>query len=215
MHVAESKDEIKLFNGRPSGFRKVYEMAGWRMDWAPKALSPFQYLHELGMLDSRFVAVHAVHATGTDIRLIRKTGASVVHCPRSNRETGVGAMHLKQFLDAGIAVGLGTDSLASSPTVNLWDEMRYAYRLHRNSGVTPADILDLATLSGARAIGLDAIIGTLQTGKHADIIAVPLPLKQSGDLCSDLIRETRSSIMTMVDGQMLMVNKKKFRKFDQ
>jgi cytosine/adenosine deaminase-related metal-dependent hydrolase len=203
MHVAESEDELKLLRGEKTGFQKVYKMAGWDINWAPKAISPFLYLYELGLLSRRFIAVHAVHTTIYDIRLIKKTGASVVHCPRSNKETHVGMMPLKRFLDAGITVGLGTDSLASSPSLSLWDEIRFASRLHERSGVSAAAVLNLATRGGARALGLDAVIGTLAPGKRADIIAVPVPSRNTGNIYSDLIRETKSSIMTMVNGKIL------------
>ena len=112
-------------------------------------------------------------------------------------------MPLKKFLDAGVIVGLGTDSLASSPSLNMWDEMRYAYRIHRRDGVSAEDIFRLATINGAKALGLDKEIGTLEPGKKADIIAVPLPEKNTGDLYSDLLRETKSCIMTMVNGKIL------------
>ncbi len=203
MHVAESNDEIRLFQGKKSGFEKLYKAVGWERDWAPSARSPFEYLNRLGLLNSNFLAVHAVQATDKDIALIKKSKVFVAHCPRSNKETRVGRMPLKKFLDAGITVGLGTDSLASTPSLSMWDEMRYAYRIHRRDGITPRDIFRLATIGGAKALGLDKEIGTIEKGKKADIIAVPLPKKNTGDLYSDLLRETKSCIMTMVNGKIL------------
>jgi cytosine/adenosine deaminase-related metal-dependent hydrolase len=100
-------------------------------------------------------------------------------------------------------VGLGTDSLASVPNLNMWDEMRYARKIHKKDGVTAEDIFKLATIGGAKALGLDKEIGTLEPGKKADLIAVPLPKKDTGDLYSDLLRETKSCIMTMVNGKIL------------
>ena len=112
-------------------------------------------------------------------------------------------MNLKKFLDRGIVVGLGTDSLASSPSLNMWDEMRYALCVHRKYGVTAVEVLQAATIGGARALGLDESVGTLVPGKKADLIAVPLPTGNTGDLYSDLIRETKSGILTMVNGKIL------------
>jgi aminodeoxyfutalosine deaminase len=203
MHVAESKDEIMLLRGIKSEFEKLYGAAGWDRAWAPFVDSPFAYLQGLGLLSPDFLAVHAVQATAEDIHILKRAGAPVVHCPRSNKETGVGRMPLKKFLDAGVIVGLGTDSLASVPTLNMWDEMRYAYRIHRRDGITAEDIFYLATIGGAKALGLDKEIGTIERGKKADIIAVPLPNKNTGDLYSDLLRETKSCIMTMVNGKIL------------
>jgi cytosine/adenosine deaminase-related metal-dependent hydrolase len=203
MHVAESKDEIRLLQRKKSGLEKLYKLAGWDINQAPRADSAFAYLHGLGLLSKQFLAVHAVQVTDKDIALVKKSKTSVAHCPRSNKELGVGRMPLKKFLDSGITVGLGTDSLASSPSLNMWDEMRYAYRIHRKDGVTAQDIFRLATINGAKALGLDNEIGTLVRGKKADIIAVPLPKKNTGDLYSDLLRETKSCIMSIVNGKII------------
>jgi len=203
MHVAESKDEIRLLQRKKSRFEKLYRAVGWDTAWAPSTDSPFEYLLTLGLLSDDFLAVHAVQATDKDISIIKRSRVSVAHCPRSNRETGVGKMPLKKFLDAGVVVGLGTDSLASSPSLNLWDEMRSAYRMHRSDGVTVKDIFTLATKGGAKALGLFDTIGSIEPGKRADIIAVPLPKKDSGDIYSDLLRETKSCIMSVVDGKIL------------
>ncbi len=202
MHVAESKDEIRLLQGEKSGFEKLYRAAGWDPAWAPSADSPFQYLHRLGLLNEHFLAVHVIHVTDKDIRLIKKTRTFVAHCPRSNRETWVGKMSLRKFLDAGIVVGLGTDSLASSPSLNLWDEMRYAYRVHRRDGVSALDIFRLATAGGAKALSREKDIGSIEPGKKADVIAISLPEKSTGDPYSDLLRETESCMMVMVNGKI-------------
>jgi cytosine/adenosine deaminase-related metal-dependent hydrolase len=203
MHVAESKDEMRLLQGKKSGLENLYRFAGWDKTWTPSANSPFEYLDRLGLLGPGFLAVHAVQATDRDIRLLNKSQTPVAHCPRSNKETGVGRMPLKKFLDAGITVGIGTDSLASAPSLNMWDEMRYALRIHRRDGITARDIFRLATIGGAKALGLDKETGSLAAGKRADIIAVPLPKKNTGDLYSDLLRETKSCIINMVDGKIV------------
>jgi cytosine/adenosine deaminase-related metal-dependent hydrolase len=203
MHVAESKDEIRLLQRKKSGLEKLYQFAHWNIDWAPRSTSSFEYLDRIGFLSPDLLAVHAVQVNAKDIDLIKKHRVSIAHCPRSNKELGVGRMPLKKMLDAGITVGLGTDSLASVPTLNMWDEMRYSYKIHKKDGVTAEDIFKIATVGGAKALGLDKEIGTLEAGKKADIIAVPLPKKNTGDLYSDLLRETKSCIMTMVNGKIL------------
>jgi len=203
MHVAETRDELLLFQQKKSGLERLYTAAGWDMILAPKARSSFELLRRIGILNPAFLAVHAVHVDDQDIALIKRSEASIAHCPRSNHEIGVGTMPLRKFLDARISVGLGTDSLASSPTLNLWDEMRYAYQVHRRSGVTLRDIFHMATLGGARALGMDQEIGSLEPGKKADIIALSLPRKNTGDLYSDLLRETNTCIMSMVNGHVV------------
>ncbi len=203
MHVAESKDEIRLLQRKRNGLEKLYKFASWDPVWAPKSLSSFEYLKRIGFLSPDLLAVHAVQVSDSDIILIKKSKTAIAHCPRSNKETGVGRMPLKKFLNAGITVGLGTDSLASASNLNMWDEMRYALQIHRKDGVTAEDVFSLATIGGAKALGFDKEIGTLEPGKKADIIAVPLPQKDMGDLYSDLLRETKSCIMSMVNGKIL------------
>jgi cytosine/adenosine deaminase-related metal-dependent hydrolase len=209
MHIAESKDEIRLLQGRKSGLERLYRLAGWDLGWAPHGDSSVEYLQRICFLSSCLLAVHAVQVTVKDIELLRKYKVSVAHCPRSNRETSVGKMPLKKFLDAQITVGLGTDSLASSPNLNMWDEMRYAHQIHRRSGISAEDIFKLATIGGAKALGLDKVIGTLEPDKKADMIAVPLPGKDTGNLYSDLLRETKSCIMSVVDGKILFQGSRK------
>jgi len=202
MHVAESRDELKLLQGRKSGFEKLYQAAGWDRAWSPSAASPFKYLNNLGMLGPGFLAVHAVHATDGDIKLIKKSGTPVAHCPRSNHETGVGRMPLHKFLKAGITVGLGTDSLASSPSLNLWDEMRYALLCHKADEIDARTLMELATRGGAKALGM-ADVGSLTPGKKADIIAVSLPNRNSGELHYDLLRDTKSCMISLVNGKII------------
>jgi cytosine/adenosine deaminase-related metal-dependent hydrolase len=203
MHVAESKDELLMLQGNKSGLDKLYELARWDLSWAPQGSSSFEYLDNIGLLSPHLLAVHAIHTTKSDIMRIKKHNVSLAHCPRSNMEIRVGKMPLNKYLKAGITVGLGTDSLASAPNLNMWDEMRYAFQLHRQDGITAEDIFKLATISGAKALGLDKEIGTLVPGKKADIIAVPLPKKNTGNIYSDLLRETKSCIMSMVNGKIL------------
>lgn len=208
MHVAESADEIRLLQRKRSGFERLYQAARWDLAWAPAADSPFAYLNNIGLLGPRFLAAHAVHATDEDIGILKKTGTAVAHCPRSNEQTGVGSMPLMKFLNAGIVVGLGTDSLASSPSLSLWDEMRFAHRAHKKSGATARDIFRLGTISGARALGLADSIGTLERSKRADMIALRLPEKRTRDIYADLLRETESCSMTMVNGEILFSDEK-------
>ncbi|MEK6743718.1 MAG: amidohydrolase family protein [Nitrospirota bacterium] len=203
MHVAETREETLLLQRKKNTLELLYAAAGWDLSGAPVARSSFAYLHRLGVLGPSFLAVHAVHVDNADIGIMKRSGSGVAHCPRSNHEIGVGTMQLRKLLDARISVGLGTDSLASVPSLNLWDEMRYAYQVHRRSGVTPQDIFHIATLGGAGALGMGREIGSLEPGKKADLIAISLPRKNTGDLYSDLLRETKTCTMSMVNGHVV------------
>jgi cytosine/adenosine deaminase-related metal-dependent hydrolase len=203
MHVAETREETRLLQRRKSGLEQLYAAAGWDIARAPEGISSFSYLRRIQILNPTFLAVHAVQANDADISLIKRSGAAVAHCPRSNNALNVGKMPLVKFMQAGVPVGLGTDSLASVASLNLWDEMRYALRIHKASGVSPMDLLRMATLGGAQALGMDHEIGSLEPGKRADCIAVPLPDKNTGVLSSDLLRETKTCTMSMVNGRII------------
>jgi 5-methylthioadenosine/S-adenosylhomocysteine deaminase len=203
MHVAETKDETLLLQGKKSGLDRLYAIAGWLREWAPHATSPLEYLDRIGVLGPRLLVVHAVHVNGQDIKLLRASGTAVAHCPRSNYRMRVGTMPLRGLLAAGIRVGLGTDSLASVPSLSLWDEMRFAYKIHQDDDITPLSLLYMATMGGASALGMENDIGSLRPGKKADLVILPLPVRSTGDLYSDLLKDTKSCIMTMVNGKIL------------
>ena len=209
MHVGETIDERRLLRGERGGLDRLFQAAGWQRTWAPRARTSVEYLFRMRVLSRSFLAVHAVHIDTSDIALLKRREASVAHCPRSNHAMQVGTMPLRKLLDAGVTVGIGTDSLASVPTLNLWDEMRFAFKKHSPHGPSPRDILRLATTGGAKALGLEKAIGTLEPGMKADIIAVPMPRRLSGDLAADLLRETKSCIMTMVNGTILQLEQKR------
>lgn len=142
-------------------------------------VTPVKYLSDLGCLKSNTVAAHAVHLTDDDIELFAKSGASIAHCPTSNMKLGCGAARIADLIDAGVNVALGTDGAASGHTLNILGEMRMAGLIAkgftRNPSALPIrTLLRMATVNGARALGLDGNIGSLEKGKDADLIAVDL-----------------------------------------
>jgi 5-methylthioadenosine/S-adenosylhomocysteine deaminase len=141
--------------------------------------SPLARLHELGVTGPQFLAVHGVHLDDEDIALLAAQGCHVVHCPVSNMKLGCGIAPTAALVERGVNVALGTDGAASNNRVDLFSEMRVAALLAKastgNPSVWPAmQTLTAATLAGARALGLDAEIGSLVPGKQADLIAVDL-----------------------------------------
>lgn len=138
---------------------------------------PLERLHRLGLLSPGLIGVHAVHLTADEIALLAAHGCSLAHCPTSNLKLASGIAPVTELLQAGVNVGLGTDGAASNNRLDLFQEMRLAALLAK--GVSGrADVLGahqalhMATLGGARALGLDAKIGSLLPGKAADICAV-------------------------------------------
>jgi 5-methylthioadenosine/S-adenosylhomocysteine deaminase len=141
--------------------------------------SPLARLHELGVTGPQFMAIHGVHLGASDIALLAAQGCHVVHCPVSNMKLGCGIAPVAALVEQGVNVALGTDGAASNNRIDLFGEMRVAALLAKaatgDPSVFPAQqALSAATLSGARALGLDSEIGSLVPGKQADIIAVDL-----------------------------------------
>lgn len=140
---------------------------------------PLQRLAELGLLSPRLICVHATQLLDTEIELLAAHGASVAHCPESNLKLASGMCPVAKLLDAGVNVALGTDGCASNNDLDMFSEMRCAALLAKivaadASALPAAQALELATINAARALGLDAVIGSLETGKYADITAINL-----------------------------------------
>jgi cytosine/adenosine deaminase-related metal-dependent hydrolase len=171
IHLAESEGECRLLAEGDGPMRDLLEeRGGWETDWEAPGLTPVAYLHRLGLLSSRTLAVHCVHLTREDHSLLQSSGATVVTCPRSNQRLGVGVAPVPELLREGIPVALGTDSLASSPELDLFGEIAGLRETH--PGLSPAAVLRVATLNGARGLGLADRLGSIEPGKLAVLVAV-------------------------------------------
>jgi cytosine/adenosine deaminase-related metal-dependent hydrolase len=169
VHVAESQAESELLTG--SGpFAEAWAARGIPLP-RPVGRTPVKWLAEQGVLTDRTLCIHAVRVGPPDVELLADSGAAVAHCPLSNRAHGHGAAPLSSFLDAGIRVGLGTDSEVSVGSLDLLAEARAAGGL---APLTAHDLIALCTLGGARALGLDADTGSLRRGKWADCAVIRL-----------------------------------------
>lgn len=177
IHAAESADEMMLLTKGEGFFTEVYEKFG--VEWHSPLCSPIEYLEKLGVLSARPLLAHCVHISESDIARIASNGAKVAHCPKSNAKFGHGVAPLEAMLDAGISVGLGSDSVASNNVCDLLEESRFAALGARNRPgsqrfISARDALETATLGGAKALGLDHLIGTLEPGKQADMAVISL-----------------------------------------
>ena len=177
-------------------------------------LRPIERLHQLGLLSPNLIAVHMVHLTSEEIGLMGQQGCSVAHCPSSNLKLASGFAPIAALLDQGVNVGLGTDGAASNNRLDMFAEMRLAALLAKaqsnKADALPAyQALQMATLNGARALGLAEITGSLLPGKAADITAVDfsgIELSPCYDPVSHLVyaagREHVSHVW--VNGKMLL-----------
>jgi len=175
-HVAESPEEVKflrdgegplveMLQGTPWAFKGLY--------WIGSGISPVAYAKSVGLLGPDTIAAHL--ATGVleeDVERLVHTDTAVAHCPRSNRLLGCGVSPVPEMLERGVRVGMGTDGLWSSPSMNLFEETLDAVRLH---GFEPAFGLEMATLRSAQVAGIEDDAGSLEPGKWADLAVVELP----------------------------------------
>jgi 5-methylthioadenosine/S-adenosylhomocysteine deaminase len=211
VHAGESADESDLLQRGTGLFTGIYKK--YNVEWKSPLCSSVEYLDRLGVLRARPLLAHCVTVSPGDIGLIAVSGSSIAHCPKSNAKFGHGFAPFEACLDAGINVGLGSDSVASNNVCDLLEESRFAALAARNREgsrrfITAAEMLRTATLGGATALGLDTRIGTLEPGKQADLAVVSLAepaQKPIHDVHTALIFASggRDCIMTMVAGDVI------------
>ena len=220
IHVAESEDESLLLEQGKGPMAEALRSRGIR--WSAPGCSPVQYLDRLQVLAPGTLLVHCVRLRATDLPILEQSGVSVAHCPKSNWKLGHGWMDLKQVFQAGVPLGLGSDSVASNNSMDLFEEMRFSlfnpswFSRGEDSlasggtreGFSAEQALHLATLGGARALGLSGSIGSLETGKQADLIAVNLAGIHTLPVFSPvtaIVHSARASdvTLTMVGGEVL------------
>lgn len=173
IHVAESDAELAFVRDGSGPFAALFRDRGLATDERePSRATPVELLDRLGVLGPGTLAVHCVHLTHADISKLQSRGTHVVTCPRSNARLGVGRAPVPQLLGQGIPVALGTDSLASAPDLDLLAEMAALLREHPK--LAPAGVLRMATLNGAAVLGLDDRLGSIEPGKSARLLVVPL-----------------------------------------
>ncbi len=211
IHAAESADENELLQNGIGFFIDVYKKFG--VEWQSPHCSAIEYLDRLGVLRTKPLLAHCVTVSESDIELIAKSNSAIAHCPKSNAKFGHGYAPFEAFLDTGIAVGLGSDSVASNNVCDILEESRFAALAARNRQgsrrfLSAKEMLETATLGGAKALGLDHVIGTLESGKQADIIAMSLSHSAQhpiNDIHTALVfaSNARDVVMTMVAGQKI------------
>ena len=181
---------------------------------AAQGRTPIERLKQLGMLSPRLVCVHATELSDADIASLAEAGSHIVHCPESNLKLASGFCEVAKLSEAGINVALGTDGCASNNDLDMISEMRTAALLAKgvakDASALPAhQALEMATINGAKALGLDAMIGSLEVGKYADMSAVDLDTLNSTPIynpISQIVYATQASQVSHVwcSGQLLL-----------
>jgi 5-methylthioadenosine/S-adenosylhomocysteine deaminase len=160
IHLSESEDEQKTIRER-------------------YGKTPTEHLRDLGLLRKGVLGAHGIWLSDGDRRILRDAEVGVAHCPQSNMKLASGAAPVRQMLDEGMRLGLGTDGAASNNDLDMFEEMATAAFLAKHTAVDPtaapaSKVLEMATLGGARALGMEDRIGSLEAGKRADIVVVDL-----------------------------------------
>lgn len=199
IHLAETQDELNQAQ-------------------AKYHLRPGEFLESIGFWGPKTVAAHGVWVSDAEIAILKARGVGVSHNPESNMKLASGVAPVTKYLQAGVKLGLGTDGAASNNDLDMFEAMRQAAFLHKLASSDPtavpaATALDMATIGGARALGLDKQIGSLEVGKHADLIVVSMQAARQTpmyDPISHLVYVTRGDdVQTMVvNGQVLMRNRR-------
>jgi 5-methylthioadenosine/S-adenosylhomocysteine deaminase len=176
-HIAESLDEENLIRNGEGAIADYLHSRG--VTWKTPECSPTHYLDLCGTLTPGTLLAHTVHVSDEDIQLLRERNCTIAHCPKSNGKLAAGIAPVTKLLDAGIPVGLGTDSMVSNNTADIFEEMRLAVFFsrvltHDVKSLTAKTALHMATLGGAAALGMESEIGSITRGKRADLCAVRL-----------------------------------------
>jgi len=180
-----------------------------------------EYLDKIGALSKKMLAAHCSWLTKSEVGLLARAGATVAHCPVSNMKLATGGVApLPEMFDAGVVVGLGTDSASSNNTLDMFETMKVCALLHKAYRWDPTvlraqKVLDLSTIDGARALGAAGEIGSVQVGKRADMVLIDgkapnmMPVHGSNTIVSDLVYSASSANVdtTIVDGNILMRNR--------
>ena len=172
MHAAESEAEELFLREGCGPFAEG--LARRSIVWNAPRVSSIQYLKQAGILDTRPLLAHCIRVDEADIETLKSSGAKVAHCPKSNAKLGHGRAPFAKFIEAGIPVGLGSDSVASNNTCDILEEARFATLWSRAGGVRveAEDALRAATIGGAQCFDFE--IGQLKEGFQADLAVVSL-----------------------------------------
>ena len=206
-HLAESEDENEFLRTGGGGWEAFADLLV-----RPLGTTGIRALAGAGLLGNNVLAAHCVMADDEEIALLAEHDVAVAHCPRSNALLGLGIAPVAELLAAGVRVGIGTDSPASTPSFDMFEELRTAVALARlrNGGPTAMSaerVLELATLGSAAALGLDEEVGSLEPGKHADVAVVGLegsPYVPWEDPAAAVVMGGSASrvLLTVVDGEV-------------
>lgn len=195
IHLSESKKEVE----------DSYETHG---------MSPIQYMNEIGLFECSTMAAHCVHIDEKDIAILKEKNVSVLNNPGSNMKLANGFSPVEKLIDAGVNVALGTDGSSSNNNLNMFEEMNYASLVNKATTLEPTAVpafkaLQMATINGAKALGIEDKVGTITPGKKADLIMIDIEKAHfypKYNLISSLVYSAQASdvMNVIIDGNVVM-----------
>jgi cytosine/adenosine deaminase-related metal-dependent hydrolase len=201
IHASEHEGEVELFETGAGPFIDFLTRLGSDFSkWKSPKMTPVAYLEKLGLVTNRTLMIHCNYLRDGDFEIIKNTGASAVYCPRSHFYFYHRYHPFKKLLSEDIRVIFGTDSMVSNWSLDLLEELKFVY--HSYEGVTPAQLIRMATADAAEALGIADKVGKLAPGMEADIIAIRIPPNIDDPLEGVLDQRSRN-IFTMTAGNVL------------
>jgi 5-methylthioadenosine/S-adenosylhomocysteine deaminase len=210
-HIAESRDETQFVRDGEGLFAAAHLKRN--IPVAPRGCGPVAHLDSLGLLGSDMLLVHAIETDASELDRMRATGSFVVHCPRSNAYLGHRVAPVAEMLARGIPVSLGTDSVASNDGIDMFEEMRLACKQQQ---LAFDEVFRMATIEGARALGLDAELGSLEIGKRADFAVVELRVPSAKPVEQMVLSGHSSDVKaTFVGGREVTFDEEEIRRIQE
>lgn len=218
MHIAESSEEDDLVRNGAGPFAELWKRRGIEVPKQGVNRSPVELLARHDLLRTDSLLIHTIRVDSQDLDLIARHDCAIVHCPISNAKLGHGIAPLTEILARNIRAGLGSDSMASNNRMDILEEARMALlvqraRAEKHDAVSAEEVLKLATIGGANALGLADRIGSLTVGKEADISAFPLTHDKALPGTDPIATAVfalggTDAILTVVKGRELLINGK-------
>jgi len=199
IHLAETVDEERFTRSRDGRLATyLQELGVWDERIPVSGCGPVELASKTGLLTERTIVAHANYVTDSDIVRIADSGASVAYCPRTHDAFGHRPHRFRDMIAAGINVCVGTDSLASNPSLSILDELRFLRERHPD--IPGGELIAMGTIRGARALGFERVAGSITVGMFADLVVVPLDSSEAHRGWEQILESARQPLATYVDG---------------
>lgn len=211
IHLAETAEEETFTRSRQGPFAEFLKIVGiWDEAIPTSGCGPVELALTCGLLGPRTLLAHANYVSDADIGRVARSGASVAYCPRTHAAFGHGPHRFRDMRAAGINVCIGTDSLASSPSLSMLDEIRFLSR--RNPDVDSDMLLAMATINGARALGFAETTGSIAIGKSADLVVLRSDESPTGNRWDPFLHGTCPPLEVYIGGIQQLSVRTRFRR---